>query len=297
MKHKKAAVILTGTTGLSYVTYKKISNDIFNQAFKREDRSIILDKKYAEWANNSKCVKVKINSFDNLQLVAYNFHNNDTNNYIILVHGINGSKESMLNYAYEFDKLGYNTLVIDQRSAGESEGDYYTYGFKESQDIPLWINYLKEKNNDVKIVLFGISMGAATIMMSTAYKLDESVKCIVEDSGFSSLEEELKHYLNRDYNRITANLVLNFLKSKMENIFGIKMSDVSIKNVLDNNEIPILFIHGEQDKLVPFDMAKILYNHNKGIKKYYPVPDVDHCKAYEDEYYFTNIDNFIKEYL
>ena len=73
--------------------------------------------------------------------------------------------------------------------------------------------------------------------------------------------------------------------------------DASAKKCLENNEVPILFVHGEKDDFVPFEMAKILYNHNKGIKKYYPVKDAGHCEANNDPDYYRNIDGFLRNYL
>ena len=222
--------------------------------------------------------------------------NHETNNYVILVHGIWSSK--LFNYprAYEFDQRGYNTLIIDQRAAGESEGEYYTYGQKESLDLLIWINYLIIKNPDINITLYGISMGAATVMISTANNLPDNVRCIVEDCGYSSVEEEFIHVLHTSYRLKYTRTVMKLLERQMIQKLGMHFDDANPKKCLMNNEVPLLIIHGEADDFVPFEMAKRIYNNNKGIKKYYPVPGAAHTECINDPKYFDNIVNFIKQF-
>lgn len=297
MKLKNAILITGALGGVSYLSYQAIGDQMLKRVFSRIKNKFTPEEKYMEWLTSSSVTQVKVGSFDGLKLCAYNVHNHEDNRYMILVHGISSDKTLMYERAYEFDKLGYNLLIIDQRSAGDSEGQYCTYGFKESQDLQIWINYLCQKYADVKICLYGISMGAATIMMASAYELPENVKCLIEDCGYSSLKEELAYIIRKDYKLALPGPVLNIIEKKMKERFGMSFDDISPKNILESNEIPILFIHGEKDEVVPFDMAKICYNHNKGIKKYYAVEDAGHIEAYKDPDYYKNLDVFMKEYM
>lgn len=297
MSFKKTAAIIAASSGVSYAAYRAFTEEFFKRTFKRRDDDINIDQKYQTWFSTSNVVQVNVESFDGLKLNAYNVHNHDNNDYMILVHGIWNNSSSMYSRAYEFDKLGYNVLLIDQRSSGKSEGEYYTYGFKESLDLNLWINYLIQKYPGVNICLYGLSMGAATVMMTTANTLPDNVRCIVEDCGFSSVKEELEHVLNKDYNIAFTKIITYLLESKMKYKFGMSFDDISAKKCLENNEVPIMFIHGMADDYVPYEMSKILYNHNKGPKKFYPVPDAAHCEAVLDPEYFSNINAFIRTYF
>lgn len=290
----KGLALLTTTT---LVSYKLFTDKLFNTIFNKNEKINVDDTRYKAWLNNSKRTKVYLKSYDGLKLAALKIENHDTNNYIILVHGIYSNHKFVLDRAYEFDKLGYNLLLIDQRAAGESEGEYYSYGLKESFDVVEWIEYLRSRNNNINIILYGVSMGAATIMQTCRFKLPTNVKCLVEDCGFSTMKDEVSHVLKTDYKIIQPGLVLKLLEMKMYNKFGFKFDDISAKKSLRNNEIPILFIHGCDDNYVPFKMATILYNNNKGYKKYYPVKDKKHAKAHLDPKYYINIDNFIRSVL
>ncbi|MBQ9425399.1 MAG: alpha/beta hydrolase [Erysipelotrichaceae bacterium] len=297
MDYRKTATILTATAGVSYLTYRAICHDMLSKIFDRKDNDQFVEQKYLDWISASNAVQVKVNSFDGLKLNAFHIRNHDDERYMIMVHGIASSKSSLYSRAYEFDQMGYNLLLIDQRNAGESEGDHYTYGIKEAQDLQIWINYLVSKHPDCSICLYGISMGAATVMMSTAYELAENVKCIVEESGYASLEEEFAYLIRKDYKIRVTYPVVKLIDMKMNEKYGMKLSDVSPKTCLENNEIPILLIHSEADETVPFENAKILYNHNKGVKKYYPIKDTAHYRANEDPDYYRNIDGFIRDYM
>ena len=297
MNLKKTAAIVGGTTGASYLTYQAISDHMFKRAFKKRKREISVDETVQEWLDHSNKKPVHLESFDGLELYGEDIHNHDCSKYMILVHGIWGNRRFSYPRGYEFDKLGYNLLIIDQRTAGDSQGKYYTYGFKESMDLSLWIDYLVKTYPDVQICLYGVSMGASTVMMSTRNGLPENVKCIVEDCGFSSMEEQFDTVLREDYNLLFTKMILKMLDDRMGNEFGFHFKDVVVKEILDSNEIPIMFIHGEEDKFVPFEMSLRLYNHNKGPKKYYPVAGKAHTEANQDPDYYKNVDEFIKTYI
>ena len=293
----KKAVITTGVLAASYIAYETISEEIFKTTFLPRKYSYIVKAEEKEWLNNSNVLQVNINSLDGYKLCAYNIHNHDNHKYIIMLHGIWADKSSNHYRAMHFDKLGYNLLLVDQRGCGQSEGDYITYGQKESLDLVQWIDYLVTKDPEVEICLYGVSLGAVTVMMSLANDISKNVKCVVEDSGFSTLKEELNHYIETTYNIPFSSVVTSLIETKMKDNLGITFDDVVPKNCLDENEIPILFIHGKKDGLVPFEMSKVLYNHNKGLKKYYPIEDADHCEGISDANYFINVHNFISQFM
>ena len=297
MKFPKALAIAGTAAGVSYLTYRQIADQLFQNAFCKKENVIEVDPMYREWLRSSNVLRVNLTSFDGLKLTAYNIRNHEDHRYLIMVHGIWGNKTYLYPSAYQFDQLGYNILLVDQRASGDSQGEYYTYGQKESLDLMQWIDYLRKKDPECRIILFGVSMGAATVMTAAANELPENVCCIVEDCGFSSMKEEIDHIIRKDFKLKYTGPILGILERKMQEKLQMSFDDASPKTCLENNEVPILFVHGEKDDFVPFDMAKILYNHNKGTKKYYPVKDAGHCEARNDPDYYKNIDAFITSCL
>lgn len=88
----------------------------------------------------------------------------------------------------------------DARGHGKSEGDYIGFGWDERKDYLQWINRIIKKDPQSEIVLHGVSMGAATVMMTSGEKLPDNVKAFVEDCGYSSVKGELGYQLKEMFN-------------------------------------------------------------------------------------------------
>lgn len=287
--------LLAATAG--YIAYEKTIDTLFDKTFKRKEFDVDVDENHDKWIKSSNVASVTITSFDGLKLNAYRVNNHDNNKYVIMLHGANAKKESLFEQAYEFDRMGFNLLLVDQRACGLSQGDFITYGFKESFDLAKWIDYLISKNPNVEIVLYGISMGAATIMELLGCKLPNNVRCAIEDSGFSSMKEEFAYTINNEFGIKYTDVILFLFENKITKELGFKYDDCNQKEMLKNNELPLLIIHSEDDDVVPYEMAKRVYNCNKGTKKFYRVKSAIHGKCHNEKNYYKNIKQFIDNYM
>lgn len=116
----------------------------------------------------------------------------------IIAHGYMGNAETMADYAKMYHDLGYNVLVPDARGHGQSEGDYIGFGWHERKDYLQWIDEVLAKNGpEETITLYGISMGAATVMMTSGEDLPKNVTSIIEDCGYTNVNEELGYQLDQ----------------------------------------------------------------------------------------------------
>ena len=139
-----------------------------------KDRYIEEADEQIEWFRSSRIEELEMRSFDGLFLNAVYVGNHGKEApVIILIHGYNADRYCLLKQAYEFDKLGYNLLMPDERGYGKSEGKYVTFGQKESIDILQWIDLLIKRDPEVKIGLYGVSMGGR----------DPDVRCRLQASG------------------------------------------------------------------------------------------------------------------
>ena len=80
-----------------------------------------------------------------------------------------------------------HAVAPDLRACGESEGDYVGMGWLDRKDVLQWIDYIIEQDPEAKIVVHGISMGAATTMMTAGESTPDNVKAFVEDCGYTSV--------------------------------------------------------------------------------------------------------------
>ncbi|UTY38031.1 alpha/beta fold hydrolase [Allocoprobacillus halotolerans] len=108
-------------------------------------------------------VHTSIQSYDDLFLHAY-YIEQDAPVYVIMVHGYRSDGTSIINPIKRFYKQGYNLLIPDLRGHGQSEGDYIGMGWDDRYDILGWIDYILTKDAHAQIILYGVSMGGATVM-------------------------------------------------------------------------------------------------------------------------------------
>lgn len=103
-----------------------------------------------------------------------------TDKTVIVVHGFGQDKRRMRPYAYLFHKLGYNVLLPDNMAHGESEGQLIGYGWNDRLNLIRWAELLVEENPQSQLVLYGLSMGGATVMMASGEEsLPEQVYALI----------------------------------------------------------------------------------------------------------------------
>ena len=174
----------------------------------------------------------------------------------ILFHGYKSSAErDFCGGLREGIDGGFNVLLVDQRAHGESEGKYLTFGVNERFDCLSWASYAAERfGNDVKIYLYGISMGAATVLMASALPLPKSVSGIVADCGYTSPKDIIFSVL-RDHH-VPAAPVYAVARLGARLFCGFDLDSASAPDALSRSHIPVLFIHGDDDRFVPCRMSR-----------------------------------------
>ncbi len=210
-----------------------------------------------EWFNAHTTDKVYIKSYDGLKLAASLAERPDAKGTVIICHGYRSQGCLDSSCAFElYHSLGLNLVVIDQRSHGDSEGDTITFGLKERYDVAEWVNFVNSRYGYEKpVFLVGISMGCTSGLMSVATGLPNNVSGIIADCGYTSVWEQLKYILRRDY-KLPSWPLLNLVNIKFKSKTGCDLKEISTEDVLRNNSIPVLFIHGGADNFVPTDFSR-----------------------------------------
>lgn len=133
---------------------------------------------------------VYLKTKDSLKLEAWYIPAEGAIGTVCLFHGHGGTKSGVFKESEEFRKMGYNTLLLDFRAHGNSEGNSCTIGYDETEDIKLAYEYIKNKG-EKNIVLWGISMGASTLTKAVKDHSLEPQKMILE-MPFGTLEDAVK---------------------------------------------------------------------------------------------------------
>ena len=278
---------------LNKAFYKKKKNkeDAFNSLRKRG----ILDESIY---NKFNFQDVSIISKDNLILKGHLIENyKDSNNYIILVHGYTANYHIHIPFVPLFIKEGFNILLVDERSHGESQGDFLSYGYFERDDLDLWINYLeKRKGQKLFLGLHGQSMGAATVLMCGAR--NPKVRFIIEDCGYNSAKEIIKDQCLKKMKFMPFKFVYYLLRKKVQKLYNFDLDKVTPMEDILKSDVPILFIHGNSDDYVPCRMSEEMYKKRKNPKDdILIVEKADHLMAYdlEKEEYERKVHDFIEK--
>ena len=253
-----------------------------------------------DWlSQNSEETYITTSNNGKLKLHAYEITNKtNTDIWAIVVHGYTGQARDMTYYAQEFYNRGYNILTVDLRGHGKSEGDYIGMGWHDRLDIIDWAKYLINKNPNCKIILHGVSMGGATVMMATGENLPDNIKVAIEDCGYSSIWDEFKMQLKHLYNLPTFP-VLNASSTVCKLRAGYKIEEGSAVEQVKKSKIPTLFIHGEKDSFVPFEMLDIVYEAANCKKEKLIVEGAAHAESasINSKLYWETIDRFVIENL
>ena len=291
-------IILAVIVGISFKLYdyalnpKRSKEGIFNPNNSNDQREEDI------WIYNyDKKEYVYINSFDNLKLHGYKIKNNSSK-WAITVHGYTNNAEYMSPYAYKYYTLGYNLLMPDLRGHGKSEGNYIGMGWHDRLDILKWIEFILKEDKEAEILLHGVSMGAATVMMVSGEDLPPNVKVIIEDCGYTSAKNQLSYKLKSMFKLPSfpfINLCSLICKIKA-NYF---ISEASAIKQVEKSKVPILFIHGDKDKFVPFYMLNKLYDACKAPKDKLIVKEAGHAKSEKiaTDIYWDKVINFINKYI
>jgi len=216
----------------------------------------------------------------NLNLVAdYVPAAKTTKKTVVLVHGFGSDKEAMGGYVAMFHKLGYNTLIPDTRGQGQSQGKVISYGYYESKDYLKWVNQvIAKQGQQSQVVLFGVSMGGATTMMTSGLKTPSQLKAYIEDCGYTDAQAEITYQAKQMYNIPYWPLVpMTSTVARLK--AGFHFRDANALAAVKRNHKPMLFIHGGADTFVPTRMVYQVYRADAGPKELLVVPGVKHAAA------------------
>lgn len=248
---------------------------------------------------NKPCEFVSIRTPDGLTLSGRYYHAKDGAPLAIGFHGYRSCW--LTDFCGGADiafQMGHNVLLIDQRAHGKSEGRTITFGIKERLDLLCWIEYaVSQFGPDVKILLYGVSMGGATVLMASGLDLPDNVKGIVADCPYSAPLDiilEVGRQMNYPVKLIRPFVILG---AKVYGGFDVRES--SAEEAVRNAKVPILIIHGADDDFVPAAMSEAIQRVNPEMITRHTFPGARHALSYmvDTPRYRTLVKEFMEKVL
>ena len=206
-----------------------------------------------------------------------------TDKTLIFLHGFSESRLAGLSYVNIYLNAGYNLLLVDSRAHGDSGGESVTWGVYEKYDVDQWVDWLRYRYPAGIIGMHGISMGAATALLHAG--LNESNKRVafyIADSAYSDLVSLLTDQMNQRL-RLPGNIPPQFLLPYANAVAFLRsrfnFGDAAPLRVVQQVTTPVLYIHGEADRLVPASMSQQLFSATKGQRQIQLFPRADHVSS------------------
>ena len=256
-----------------YVT-KKENDFILN----REITSKRLDE---AWFNAVNKKERWIKSKNGYSLKAIFVEPLETNNYVVICHGVTENKINSLRFVRMFERLGFNSIVYDHRRHGDSGGKTTSFGFYEKIDLQSVVEAVREiAGKDAVLGIHGESMGAATTLLYGGSIIDDA-DFYISDCAYSDFEEQIYHLLTKT-TPLRSSLAIRFANLFLKLRDGYTLNLVSPIDIIDNIEKPVLFIHSLQDDFILPKMTEDLYEKKQGPKTLKLFDIGEHAKSFNE---------------
>ncbi len=269
-----------------------ISENFLNrESFLKNEKSAQLitvdlaSKEHINWLK-TKAEEVKADNISALFLK----NKSTSHSYMILLHSLTTEKSDMASYAYHFYDLGFNVYIPDYMS------NKISLGVEEQKSVVELVNYILKADSKANVFIFGIGIGGATALLSSDDLKQDNVKGIISDSAYSDVKEVFKENI-RDIYGVPSfpTVALSSLYVKITR--GLSFSEINVRDSVKNSQVPILYIHGTEDNVVPVQQSNELYEvTNVEGTDHVTIHGAKHGQtmSFDSEKYWREIDAFIR---
>lgn len=198
---------------------------------------------------------------------------------VVLVHGFSYCLLGQVKYASLFHELGFDCVLYDHRNHGLSGKAPTTMGYCEAKDLSTVCAWARGTfGEDALLGTLGESMGAASVMLHA--KQDSRLAFVVEDCGFSDFSKLMAYMLPNRFH-IPAFPILPIANLFFRRRAGVSFSGICPADALkDCAHVPMLFVHGDADELIPATMMQTCYEAKTGEKQQWLVKGARHADSF-----------------
>ena len=273
---------------------KKYKKSLFKISKKVKEEKAKNKEKMDKWLEGIIYNEIRTTS-RGARLVALHLKNR-SHKWVILLHGYTGCKEELLHVGKWYYEQGYNVLLPDLRAHGASQGKYFGMGYLDRLDVIHWMKFIAAKDDKSKIILHGHSMGAATALFTAGENPSHLVGCI-SDSAYTSVYRVFQIQIKKLF-KLPGHALLGTVNI----LFGLRkggyyLNSGNVVKYTSKIKVPVLFIHGKKDDLLPVSMCDELYDACNSEKEKVLLDDCGHAQGDLEDYssYMNIVNNFIKK--
>lgn len=243
---------------------------------------------------------VFIASVDGLRLHGAALRQKESHKWALCVHGYHDDFTSMGFAArHYYEEMGWNVVLPDLRGHGSSEGTYVGYGWDDRLDLVAWISRILRRDAQAQIVLHGVSMGAATVLLTAGGALPDSVKAVVSDCAYTSATTVMRHVYQLGGGKGPTGPAMAALRATVKRRDHFDLKNAEPLRAVRTSKTPTLFIHGVNDDFVPASMMAELYEAARCPKEFLWVSNAGHAESadVDPKLYWDTVEEFVHRYL
>lgn len=217
----------------------------------------------------------------------------------MVIHGYRDNAVIMMRYAYLCYLLKLNVFMPEMRYHGKSGDDHTLLGWNDRYDMLRWIKIVHERWPDQEIFMYGLSMGAACTLSTAGEGTPDYVRGFISDCAPTNVWDGFQTIAYNEFG--LPKFPFYYMASWLCDLrYGFSFKDASAYSMVSHIEKPVLFVHGDQDKIVPVQMGFELYNHKEnGKRELWVATGCDHARAIHNHYdlYLDHIGEFVNTLL
>ncbi|WP_419775114.1 alpha/beta hydrolase [Ignavigranum ruoffiae] len=223
-----------------------------------------------------------------------------SNGAVIMVHGLGGSKESILPISQMFLDLGYDVYAYDQRNSGENMAETNTFGVLESKDLEdVTHRVAKSLDSNQTLILWGESFGGATVGLG-AKNLSKEVDYLILDSPVADGEAMTRQELNSisEETGLPLDYMLTLGDWNLRISQGFSLADSKVTEQIKEVPTPLLIVHSKTDEVVPYTMGQEVFQASPAKhKKFISVNQGEHASLFyeQTDLYRQSIEQFLNQ--
>jgi pimeloyl-ACP methyl ester carboxylesterase len=170
---------------------------------------------------------------------------------VLYLHGNDGNVATSMAEIEPLRELGYSVFVIDYRGYGRSDARFPSESSVYEDAEAAWDYLVRERRiSPGRLYIYGHSLGGA-IAIELAMRHPEAAGLIVE-SSFTSIYDMAR--LQRKYSLLPIKPFLNQRFDSIQKVSRLR--------------VPVLYVHGTDDEVVPISMGRRLFSASSGVKSF-----------------------------
>ena len=189
--------------------------------------------------------------------------------------------------------LGFHCVIYDNRGHGANEKSVCKMGLTEYQDLLEVIHDTRMRfGEEIRLGLHGESMGSAMTVYALGKKPD--VTFAVVDCGFADLMNVIQKRMKTLFH---LPVIFSYPASLICKLaFGYWVSEVQPIKALEENQVPVCFMHGEADDFIVCENSERMQKKTKGYSELHLFPGARHAEsiAVDETGYRKSVQGFLQ---